>query len=203
MKHILASLLFASIVFANQAYATVINPTANFTLRSSTNAGPADSIDDTWGGGFDGFLSNLEGSQVDRTFLEYSTAGFGGPVVNATLNFNLSGSATDIISMGWYEANGAAELAEWGTLQTPFTTFNAGAGAYSIDITSLINLSIGGPAFIGFGFSIDSHPNQAFFSMTSAPVINFTTATVPEPSAVVLLCLGLAAAAYSWRRVKA
>ena len=203
MKAIFAAFLLATTVVAGQASAAVINPTANFTLRSTTNAGPASAMDSTWGnGGFEGFITNLEGSQVDHTYLEYSMAGFGGPVASATLDFTMSGSAGDIVSMGSYAANGIAELAEWSTTQTPFTTFGAGAGVYSIDITALINATLGGPAFIGFGFSVDPHPQQAFFAMSAAPAINFTAAAapIPEPSTVLLMGSGLAGLAVLRRR---
>ena len=201
MKTILAALLLASTVFANQASATVINPTANFTLRSITNAGPAYSMDNTWdNAGFEGFLTNVVGV-VDRTYLEYSMAGFGGPVANATLNFNLANSRGYIISMGSYAADGISDLAEWSTIQTLFTKFEDLSVAHSVDITALINSSLEGPAFIGFGFSING--SQAFFSRAEAPFINFTAAAVPEPSSLALLGLGLAAAEYSRRRVSA
>lgn len=188
--------IVAASSFASIASAATANPAANFTLRSSSNAGPAAGMDSTWSnGGFEGFLTNLEGGQVDRTYLEYDLSVLSGPVTSASLNFNMSGSAADIVSMSWYAANGVAEMAEWFTALIPVTTFGAGNGSYAIDITALINANLNLP-FIGFAFSIDGHPNQAFFSMDAPPQLNYT----PEPGSLALLGLALAAAALSRRR---
>lgn len=183
------------------AMAAPVSPTANFTLRSTTNAGPATGIDSTWGGGFDGFLTNIEGSQVDRTYFEFDMAAFGAAVGSATFDFSsFTGQATDIVSMGWYAGNGVAELADWSVAVTPFTTFDAGQGTYSIDVAALINSSIGSLTHIGFAFTIDAHPAQAFFDMSATPMINFTPAAVPEPGTLALLGLGLVGVGFARRK---
>lgn len=184
--------ILLGIMICSEVMAIPVMSTANFTLRSATNAGPALGMDATWGnGGYEGFITNLENSQVDRTYLEFDMALFGGPVQDAMLDFTLDGSASDTISMAVYSANGIAELSDWFTPNTPFTTFDGGQSNYSIDITSLINSSLSSLAFIGFAFSIDSFPDQAFFDTRAAPVINYETASVPEPSVAILLSSSL------------
>ena len=205
LRHLTAVL---TIVAAFQASAAVLAPTAYFTLRSSTNAGPATQINTSSISGFLGFLSNLEGLQVDRTYLEFNMSAFGGaPVASATLDFFLGASPANVISMGSYSANGVPELADWFSVQTPVTSFNAGTtSAFSIDISGVLNANLHGPAFIGFGLSIDNPGQgaipQVAFPQPEVPVINFTTTAVPEPSTLSMLILAMAAAALAHRRLK-
>jgi len=195
---LLSGLLLCSTVLT--AAASTVSPTANFTLRTF-NSGPASGMDNIWGdGGFEGFLTNLEGAHVDRTYLEYNMSSFLQPVSNATLDFNLIGNPNDLISIGYYQANGIAELSDWSVPQTPFKTFNAGSGFYSIDITSLINSNIGKMNYLGLAFSIDSFPDQAFFDMSLAPVINHTP--TPIPAAIWIFGSGIAGIAGLRRRKK-
>ena len=185
--------LLAIAISAQHAFAAVIDPTANFTLRANSNAGPVLDMDNLWdGNGFNGFLTNAEGNhQVDRTYFEFDLTAIAGPVSRATLNFSLDGFACfeDLVSLGWYSANGTAEFADWFMTQTPVTTFIAATNAYAIDITALVNSNLGNLAFIGFGFTIDPHPQQAFFDQSVPAHINIEP--VPEPNTYAMLLAGL------------
>ena len=194
MRRFLSSLQIASLLLVattGPAIAITILPTVNFTLRSSFNAGPVTAMDATWGnGGFDGFITNMEGSQVDRTYLEYDLSAITGPVASATFDFRLSGSSTDVISIDTYAADGVAHVSDWFTPLIAFTSFSptgSGFSSFSFDVTSLINSNIGLP-FGGVVFSIDAHPSQGFFDTLSFPSLNFTP--IPEPSTLALFGIG-------------
>jgi len=183
-----------------QTEAAIIAADTYFTLRSTVNAGPATEIDATFGGGFQGFVTNVEGGQVDHTHWEFDMSLIGGPVQNATLDWSwFSSQATDTVFVETYSADGIASLADWVvTSGTPYASFNA--TTTTLDITNLINASLG-LSHLGIVFSIDSHPNQAFLGQSVDPMSLSFASAVPEPSIIAIFGLGLLGLGFARRRM--
>lgn len=184
------------LIVTYQAQAGIIIAETYFTLRSTSNAGPADAMNEFGGvneGGFLGLMTNWEvGNQIDHTQWEFDMSTITGPVSSATLDWTLLSSApTNTILIDAYSADGMASLDDWligagtaGSFSVPETSF---------DITSLINDNLT-ESYLGFSFSIfnsDTTPKQAsIWAFSDKMSLNFTT-NVPEPDTLVLMALGL------------
>lgn len=196
-----------TLIILKPAYTEIILADAAFSLRSRNNES-ALVMDNTWGnGGFEGFLSNV-GDLFDRTFFEYDITSYDDTSL-ATLEFDLIGSPTDVITMWAYSADGISSLSDWSAASNPVLSFSPSPTTvfsyhYSMDITSALQEFNG--SHIGFYFSIDSHPYQAFFNMSAPPaLINFGEPyvhipPVPEPRTLSLFGLGLVALTYGFKR---
>ena len=187
----IALLVLPLVVAAYPASATTIAPDVYFTLRADFNAGPALLMDDTLFG-FQGFITNDEGRQVDHTQWEFDMSLITGPVASATLDFTMIiASGSDTFFIDSYSADGIASLSDWLTASGSVASYLGTQSPVSIDITSLINASL---AFthIGFSFAVDPHPYQGFFNQARDPGTTLTFTLVPEPSTGALLLVGIA-----------
>jgi hypothetical protein len=178
------------LIVTYQAQAGIITADAYFTLRSTSNAGPADTIGELGDtNGILGLLTNHVPFAVDHTHWEFDMSTITGPVSSATLDWTWSFSQgrDDEIFVDVYSADGQASKADW-------LTAAGGAGSFSallssFDITSVINDNLT-ESYLGFSLSIDPVPGQAFFGPFVDPMtLNFTN--VPEPGTLVLMALGL------------
>ncbi len=187
------------LIVTYQAQAGIITADVYFTLRSTSQDGPADlmgELGDT--NGILGLLTNSESSQIDHTQWEFDMSMITGPVSSATLDWSWSGSQNrdDVVFVDAYSADGLASLDDWLTAAGAAGSFPAADPATpvnlaaSFDITSVINANLT-ESYLGFSFSIDPVPGQGFFGSFSDPMtLNFTN--VPEPGTLVLMTLGLA-----------
>ena len=191
-----AIIAFLALSFLGQsALAGVIDPDVSFTLRAPNEAGPATGMDANWNdGGFQGFVTNSSFS--DHTLFEFDMAAITAPVLSASLEWSFErGSIGDTVFVDSYVADGVASLSDWVLQNSNLAGTGTGSpGAQSIDVTSLVQASAGA-GFLGFSFSIDTHPQQAFFEFSNpnGARLNVTFAAVPAPATILMVVLGLLA----------
>jgi|GEM_PF-2423836 len=205
MKKILALLVLISLAFGSQAFAVVLNPTADAFAISWMP---------TYNNGINGvylsagFNYSIPGEM--RSFLKFDLSGMPN-IGSAILSlYNTTTTAASTISV-YSTSNAWTETGvNWNNMPAVIgsplnVSVGPAAGFYSWDLTSLAQ------AAAGHEFSIEllgTGSGRSFYSAEASPASNrarleVTAPVMPEPSSIALLSMGLAGLATRKLRKKA
>lgn len=201
-KCCLAGLLLLVNLFSHQAYAVLItiDPSDAVTLTAPSNDITAPS-EIEFSNPLDDF-TNAPGFQlVERAFVEFDISAFTSPIQGANLNFVLDnayrpgqgGPDSLEIYLDGFAGNGLVEASDWFASATRAATVlflpraDGSDSIYSVNITDLVNASIGVTSHVGISFSLEENNFTSMFFNRPHPSLAIS---VSEPDFLATMVLG-------------